>query len=74
MTKVERFNQNKEIQSLLKDIHGANPSMADLTARYSDEAAKKLANMTFDPDQLARRRLPYERLDQLFTELLLGVL
>ena len=29
---------------------------------------------TFDPVQLASRKLPYERLDQLVTELLLGVL
>ena len=30
--------------------------------------------MTFDADALAARKLPYERLDQLVTELLLGVL
>ena len=30
--------------------------------------------MTFDADALAARQLPYERLDQLVTELLLGVL
>jgi hypothetical protein len=30
--------------------------------------------MTFDVDKLTARRLPYERLDQLVTELLLGVL
>jgi hypothetical protein len=30
--------------------------------------------MSFNVDQLASRRLPYERLDQLMTELLLGVL
>jgi hypothetical protein len=30
--------------------------------------------MVFDPAALASRKLPYERLDQLVTELLLGVL
>jgi hypothetical protein len=30
--------------------------------------------MTFDVAKLASRKLPYERLDQLLTELLLGVL
>ena len=33
-----------------------------------------LKDMSFDPAALATRKLPYERLDQLLTELLLGVL
>jgi hypothetical protein len=42
-------------------------------ASYSKDAAEKLKVMTFDPDALAVRKLPYERLDQLVTEVLLGV-
>jgi xylose isomerase len=72
--KVRQFNENKEIQDLLKEIHGANPSLRGLTNKYSKEAAQKLKSQTFDPDALAARKLPYERLDQLVTELLLGVL
>jgi xylose isomerase len=71
--KVRQFNEDKEIQGLLKEIHGANPGLKGLTARYSKEAAEKLKGMTFDPDALAARKLPYERLDQLVTEVLLGV-
>ena len=41
--------------------------------RYLTQA-KKLKEMEFDVAKLAERRLPYERLDQLLTELLLGVL
>jgi xylose isomerase len=72
--KVRRFNENKEIQDLLQEIHGANPNLRDMTATYSKEAVQKLKAMTFDSNALASRRLPYERLDQLVTELLLGVL
>jgi hypothetical protein len=43
-------------------------------AKYSRDQARKLKEQPFDPNVLASRRLPYERLDQLVTELLLGVL
>jgi len=72
--KVQQFNENKEIQGLLKEIHGANPGLKGVTAKYSKEQAKKLKEMSFDVPALASRKLPYERLDQLLTELLLGVL
>jgi xylose isomerase len=72
--KVRLFNENKEIQDLLKEIHGASPNLRGVMAKYSKEQAKKLKEMTFDVNALAARKLPYERLDQLVTELLLGVL
>jgi xylose isomerase len=72
--KVHLFNENKEIQGLIKEIHGANVTHKGLMAKYSKEGAKKLKEMTFDVNALANRKLPYERLDQLVTELLLGVL
>ena len=58
----------------MKEIHGAHPEMRGLMSKYGKDAAQKLKSMTFDPAALASRRLPYERLDQLVTELLLGVL
>src|SRR5262249_44589195 len=72
--KVRLFDENKEIQDLLKEIHAANPQMRGYMARFSKGDAKKLKEMTFDISALTSRRLPYERLDQLVTELLLGVL
>src|SRR5438552_1840274 len=72
--KVRQFNENKEIQNLLQEIHGASKDLAGLTAKYSKDAAQKLKGMTFDVDKMTTRKLPYERLDQLLTELLLGVL
>jgi xylose isomerase len=71
--KVRQFNEDKEIQGLLKEIHGANPGLKGLITSYSKDAAQKLKAMAFDPDALASRKLPYERLDQLVTEVLLGV-
>jgi xylose isomerase len=72
--KVRRFNDNKDIQGLLREIHGASPDLKGFMGRFSKDQAAKLKAMTFDADKLASRRLPYERLDQLVTELLLGVL
>jgi xylose isomerase len=72
--KVRQFNENREIQDLLKEIHGASANLRGFMGKYSKDQAKKLKDMTFDPNALAQRKLPYERLDQLVTELLLGVL
>ncbi|MBX7103141.1 MAG: TIM barrel protein [Gemmataceae bacterium] len=74
MDKVRQFNENRQIQDLLAELHGAHPELADMTKKYSSATATKLKNLELDPDHLAARRLPLERLDQLFTELLLGVL
>jgi xylose isomerase len=72
--KVRQFNENEEIQGLLKEIHGANPEYRGAFSKFSKEQAQKLKGMNFDAAKLATRRLPYEKLDQLLTELLLGVL
>ena len=72
--KVRHYNENKEIQTLLKELHGANPGHRGLLTRYGKDQAKKLKEMSFDIAALESRRLPYERLDQLVTEILLGVL
>ena len=40
---------------------------------YSADAAQALKSQTFDRAGLGARGLPYERLDQLTVELLLGV-
>jgi xylose isomerase len=71
--KVRKFNEDMEIQGLLREIHGANTALRGLTASYSKDAAQKLKAMKFEPEALAARKLPYEKLDQLLTEVLLGV-
>jgi len=72
--KVRQFNGHKAIQDLLAEIYSANRDLAGLTNKYSADAVSRLNELVFDADKLAARRLPYERLDQLVTELLLGVL
>ncbi len=72
--KVQQFNENKEIQDILKEVHGVHPNLRGFLAKFSRDQAKKLKDMPFDVGELASRKLPYERLDQLVTELLLGVL
>ncbi len=63
--KVRQFNADAEIQGILKDL---NKGASDPPPPPS-----KLSQMTFSPDELARRKLHHERLDQLTQEVLLGV-
>ncbi|HMP59423.1 MAG TPA: xylose isomerase [Gemmatales bacterium] len=72
--KVQAFNENKAIQQLLAEIHGASPEAAGMLTEYSRDACRRLKSQSFDIESLAGRALPYEKLDQLVTELLLGVL
>ncbi len=72
--KVRQYNENREIQDMLKEIHGVNAALAGVVKKYSKEAAAKVKDMTFDLNAMTARKLPFERLDQLVTELLLGVL
>lgn len=71
--KAARFNADPEIQALLRDIGADDGSFGYLAAGYSPDAAAKLSAVTFDRAALNTKRLPYEQLDQLTVELLLGV-
>jgi len=71
--KAEQFDQDAEIQALLAEIHGAHPDQRSLLARYSHSTAAALKAKVFRVDHLAGRALPYERLDHLVNELVLGV-
>lgn len=71
--KAERFNADAEIQALLAEIKADDGVHTYLDAGYSKAAAGQLRGATFDRVALGARNLPYERLDQLTIELLLGV-
>ncbi|MBX3065170.1 MAG: xylose isomerase [Anaerolineae bacterium] len=71
--KAAQFNKDKEIQALLKEITGGTEKWKWLGGGYSKEKAKRLLDEPFDREKLGARGLKYERLDQLTTELLLGV-
>lgn len=71
--KAQQFNEDPEIQALLEEIAASDESMARFAGPYSSERAKELKDHAFDREALGKRGRPYERLDQLLIELLLGV-
>lgn len=71
--KAQQFSEDDEIQDLLAEIRADDGSMDQYWGAYSTEKAQALKNHSFDRAALARRGQPYERLDQLVIELLLGV-
>ena len=72
--KAEQWNQDSEIQSLLAEINAdLDGSTSDLLGEYSPRIARALKDKAFDRHALGVRGLPYERLDQLTVELLMGI-
>jgi xylose isomerase len=71
--KARRFREDREIQALLAEIHADDGSMDEFKGHYSAEKASALRQHRFDRKALGLRGKPYERLDQLVVELLLGV-
>lgn len=71
--KAARFNADPEVQALLAAIKSDDGDFAYLNQGYSAEAATRLRATSFDRAALAARNLPYEKLDQLTMDILLGV-
>lgn len=71
--KAERWNADAEIQALLSEIDADADEMEPYLGPYSAERARALRALDFDRRALGARGLPYERLDQLTVDLLLGV-
>jgi xylose isomerase len=71
--KARKFNQDPEIQALLAEIRGGDSELTPAMAAYSRENAQKILSATLDRQEIAGRRLPYERLDQLTFDLLMGI-
>jgi xylose isomerase len=69
--KARQFREHAGIQALLQEINEARGT-ADVGA-YSRDKADALLARAFNRDALAARPLPYEKLDQLVVDLLLGV-
>ena len=69
-----QFNADSEIQALLQQINREDSTLDPLlSAPFSPQNADTLRAMTFDATALAAQPLPYEKLDQLVFDLLLGV-
>jgi xylose isomerase len=69
--KARQFREHAGIQALLQEINDARGT-AEVGA-YSRDKADALLARAFNRDALAARPLPYEKLDQLVVDLLLGV-
>jgi xylose isomerase len=70
--KSQRWNSDKEIQAIVNEVsnNGNPPSNTD---HYSKDNAAELLKRVYDKEAILKKRLPYERLDQLTVDLLLGV-
>lgn len=70
--KAAQFNADEEIQALLAQITADSGKMDSYKGRYTASKAAALKAHSFDRLALGQRSQPYERLDQLVVELLLG--
>ena len=69
--KARQFAEDPEIQAALRELRG-NDDVEHLRP-YSREAMTALLSHSFNLRRLSSRQLPYEKLDQLVVDLLLGV-
>jgi xylose isomerase len=70
--KAERWNSDPEIQGLVAEVNADDGSMAPYLGPYSADRAAALGDLELDRRSIAARGQPYERLDQLTIDLLLG--
>jgi len=71
--KGERWNADAEIQALLAGINADDGKTDAFKGAYSSDKAVALKAASFDRAAMGARGLPYERLDQLTLELLMGI-
>ena len=70
---ARQFGEDLEIQSLLSEIRSTDPSFEPIPLKFTKERAEQIKSMNLDRTELTKKRLPYEKLDQLVVDLLLGV-
>jgi xylose isomerase len=69
--KAEEWNADREIQAILKEI-SADTNGTPQVSKYSKSGATTLLAHTFNKNAMMKKKLPYERLDQLTVDILLG--
>ncbi len=71
--KAARWNEDPKIQALVARVAELDDgSMASLLGPYTPERAAALSDLELDRVALGERGLPFEELDQLTIDLLLG--
>jgi len=71
--KAGLWNNDLEIQNLLREINADDGTLAAYFGAYSPTKAAALKGINFPRQALGARGLAYEKLDQLTVDLLLGV-
>src|SRR5258707_1339778 len=72
--KTARFNAEKEIQGILREMTADRDGIAPtLSGGYSKESASRVNGLNVDLEAYGKKDLWYEKIDQLTTEILLGV-
>jgi xylose isomerase len=72
--KVKRFNADTEIQGILNGLTADPEGLAPvLSGGYSKDSLARIDGLNTDREGLGKKGLQYEKLDQLTTEVLLGV-
>jgi xylose isomerase len=71
--KAERWNADPEIKAVLEEINADDGSMDAYKGQYTSEKAAALKAASFDRIALGKKGIPYEKLDQMTVEVLLGV-
>jgi len=71
--KAKQFDADPVVQEILAGLNAPDPEVEPLMTGYSKEKADALKGRSFDPDALAAKPLPYEKLDQRLFDILMGV-
>jgi xylose isomerase len=69
--KAKQWSADKEIKAILQQIEADSTGIA--AGKFSRKNVANLLESTFDKERIAKKPLPYERLDQLTVDILLGV-
>ena len=65
--------RTRKFTSILKEVSSNREWQRRKSAQYSKKSAAALLAHDFDKDSILKKRLPYERLDQLTIDILAGV-
>lgn len=70
--KANQWNTDKDIQALVSKIVAGDEKVTKLLQSSAGSSVSAISEAAFDRHALATKRLPYEQLDQLTMELLMG--